>query len=1257
MRKMKFLSSTLAVVFTVQNGIFLHAAETNFWKERWAALPIAQPAPSVLLTKNQIALQNSPTFSRVIPSWLEQSFTPFATIADEQFSNDKKAKTVLLFQDAHLHAEAQSNSAAALSAMGAEMQKHGQSAILALEAAPSGAIDLSVYSSYPHRDALTRVARALLEKNVINGAECAVISASHPMRTFGAETWGEYEKNVAAFREANGLKKKAASTLKKTDQELIAKKKKIYDEGLARYDVKRSAHEEGTLGLSEWALYLDSIAPATTPNTKNLINAALLEKSLDYTRVERQREQLLERLVSVLNQDESATLVNASTQLRSGRITAANFYGFFKSLAERKGVSLSRYPDMNLYVQYVAKSEGINGSQLITDMLAWEKVVEEKLSVSPEQRALLQASRSQRLLKKLSTFELTRAEWSELSSLAMNDKTFASFNDFYRIASQRNESMASHVSRALEKANEQYGVVVVGGFHAEGLKDALVERGFDVVTISPRITHISNGPSSLDFLASNQTPLDQLFVGERLFLDVPRAIVSPALGPVIIGASQVIATGQENKVARPSEGNETPDLTVDGKGIKFKGAARGIPYSIGQSVIARFVNTTSGSSVIDFLVGLIDILNESQDVRSSSVVQSALRNQPGKILSVIHPQNIFSAFDNYFKKRIRQLSDEQSALFFSVLTRFEKDFVRVGDQIAKEIDRDFHTLQMKAMLKSIAPLVELLETIEPRHQKFFKGYSPLELDNSEDRDVRKNTFGKADAYAAELSDLALSFGVENIKLRFYKYDNTTKYLPDGSEGQNHLGQVVQVGNEWEVWMGEQFYKEALGRSTDADDRRARRADFFMEELLEGPLRKQDKDPEKDRAIQRAIHAAWHAVLERQYIGFSNSSPLARAKVVIEENSDLFLPATLAKVKKVKIELPSVLPSRQQLMDETDDRAVVYLPEKKVDGKRVAPQLLVVDKQTLVVTASLDVFGTPRIVRKVNVKNKKDMLVITFGATVHVFEFRSARDIKTRVLFGPRSNIEHLAISPDGSKISVAESTEMGTAPLLWDLTDERNQHFSGEDNPNRDINDYATVVDRGDVIISDRDELDALVQAAVLPNSSSSAKTKSNRSKGFVNVATLAVLSPLSIALLMVIPMISGSGAPDLSRLSDMLAFFPIWILDPFYAYMGVISGAVAAGAYWYRSKSPSAATFRSDRTEIQPMQIRELFSADGYFLGVRDQFNDDGLREWRVYMLEEGKVVWENTVKHEVISGVANPAHDRILFLLFPFYSLFLLF
>lgn len=596
----KSVAAVVATLFFSQSTFLLPLAEANLWQDRRRAVNVAQATqdsseefqqalenPDILLAslpkvESGLALpisnralsdlgisvdlhtdKKASLANKYVPEWLQRSIAPYATIHQIHLSKNPNAKTILLMQDAHMHYEAQLNAAGSIDALARALKDQKSHLLVGLEGTEIDRIDFSAYTTYPRRDIMRKVAKAMLKANIIDGTEYAAIGylgdnngqgpVTLPFEVTGVENKTEHEANIKALREALPIRDMSKQALSDLKRELVDLRKKHYNEELYKFDSKLTAFEEGALGVPEYVLYLDSIVSGTTHNLKELISAALLEGSIDFAKVESERTKILETLLAKISEEETKTLLQYSTLFKAGEVSYAGYYSHLRKLCKKHGVDFNQYTEMGLYIQYVLKTESIDHNQLFDDIKTLEEAVQAKLATSREQKDVANLSKEYYLLKKLSEHILTEDEWHTYearrdavhnmasrfqslgaklpSSLAKMESNWGVFEDFYKVAVARNKTLSERMAQRLNADSTKYGVLIAGGFHTQGILEQFKKQNVNVLVTSPKITELEEGISSLDVLASGRTPLDQLFVGERLFVKGTVGAGNPAMVP------------------------------------------------------------------------------------------------------------------------------------------------------------------------------------------------------------------------------------------------------------------------------------------------------------------------------------------------------------------------------------------------------------------------------------------------------------------------------------------------------------------------------------------------------------------------------------------------------------------------------------------------------------------------------------------------------------------------------------------------------
>jgi len=291
-----------------------------------------------------------------------------------------------------------------------------------------------------------------------------------------------------------------------------------------------------------------------------------LETTLNFAQVERERGKLLKELVGKLNKNQISDLLNLTVAYRMGQLRHTAFYKYLWNLCQKNDISLTEYGAMNSYIQYVLLSDTIDAEAFYDEINKIEHALADSLTEKPEEEELLTQSKHLHLVRKLLDFSLTPQEWKQYRSFASKDSRLVlspqsldltSFEAFYKEASRRDQAITDNLLKAMEKEGADSAVLVVGGFHAEGITDFLKEKGVTVVSFVPKITQIESdsGSAYLSVFTQEKTPLEKLFEGEKLF------IASHPMGNSVFSQA---AAYTRSSIEETKEGNIPKELDTKG---------------------------------------------------------------------------------------------------------------------------------------------------------------------------------------------------------------------------------------------------------------------------------------------------------------------------------------------------------------------------------------------------------------------------------------------------------------------------------------------------------------------------------------------------------------------------------------------------------------------------------------------------------------------------------------------------------------------
>lgn len=529
----RFFAAFLAFFLFLSDAVFLYSAEAN-------------------------ALKNPSRFPFPVLKALHSLPPANVSIQDVRVSNRAGAPVVVLLQDIHMNAEAQRNIAGALRSL-VENKAVG---FVGVEGAFS-TFDFSAYRRFPDPVVAALVANSYLEKNVIGAPSYVGVLSKAGLPPFaGVDDRASYKRNVDAYLASRGVRDGAIADLRRAENDLAARKRRVLSGAIARFDALRTGYHRGKTGVAAYVRALSGFGEMKGALAR-FHEATEMESRIDFARVEAERADVLRRLAANLSGQELSNLAARGAAYRAGEFGFGAYYRSLADLCSGNGVSLARFPAFSAYLRYVQIADAINAAELFRDLRAHETSLTQRLSASPEEKRLMLESEHLHLVAKLIDFSLTSDDWRAHSSCAFpHAANLSAFENFYREADMRSAAMARRLPKNGACA------LLSGGFHVDEIKKILAEADASYVVAAPKITKAGKGPASayLSAFAREKTPLDKLFDGEKLSLKDQRAEVTYG------GTHQRLATSMEARIGEDarravatisvSNGAQTLDVTV-----------------------------------------------------------------------------------------------------------------------------------------------------------------------------------------------------------------------------------------------------------------------------------------------------------------------------------------------------------------------------------------------------------------------------------------------------------------------------------------------------------------------------------------------------------------------------------------------------------------------------------------------------------------------------------------------------------------------
>lgn len=488
-----------------------------------------------------------------LPAWVRSTVGMDGDVREIRFPTSSPRRVVIHIHDLHDVEEAQGRVARLLEQLAAS--RSAPLPIL-LEGA-SGAFELAAFRAIADDRARDRAAEALLRKNVVSGPEAFGLTTARDVRLRGAEDPDLYRENVAALRDA--LPHRAADAARLADAARVFERlrEKKLPPALLVLERTSDAYEAGALPLAEYVSALSSTESpdGEGPAVRRLRRVLDLERRVSPERVAEERRRLVERLAPLLAPSETRDLVRAGLDHRLGRGAPDRFHAVLAALAAAHRVPWSEFPAYAAYETSRVEAEKIDPTRLHDELAAWAAARRAALARDDATRSLLAAGEDLRLIRRLTSFgllpeDLPRLQarqqelehWSErvagwtrldgagaeIPSVAESVRRGALF---YSLAERRNGALADRLTEAFEDAAPTGGpavvVLVAGGFHGPGVRDALLSRGVGYIGLVPRGS--GSPAASLDDFRPGFSPADQMWSGARRALHRPLVLAADPL--------------------------------------------------------------------------------------------------------------------------------------------------------------------------------------------------------------------------------------------------------------------------------------------------------------------------------------------------------------------------------------------------------------------------------------------------------------------------------------------------------------------------------------------------------------------------------------------------------------------------------------------------------------------------------------------------------------------------------------------------------
>ena len=414
----------------------------------------------------------------------------------------KQPETVLFIQDAHGVIAAQN----AIYHILKELAQKNSPGLIAAEGA-NGPFDADLLRAYPDQDSLRRVLGESSNRSELSGVGMSAVFGEKMPAIRGIEDWVLYEKNYFAYLQAQAHQKEVLAFLAGKSGELDAKRKSLYAAPLDLFHKKMDAYQKGQLSIEEWIRYLARMEPATSvregsqkyPGLRKIFSFIRTTSAEDKQSLDIRVRQVTRQFESQCKSKLDPALRTRFGQFRQQYETGATDAGTY--LLELQSMRKAVHGEAPLDADLARLVRGAEDFKSLAGDSAWTRELDpylqevvNRLAQTEEERTLEQEYRTIYRLEQMAKLELTREAYGEIKDQAepsvyagMPQSAWKSIRSFYDVALARDEAIFRNLEREMRALKTPLAVVVLGGFHTDGFRKRLREKGFSYAIVTPRV--------------------------------------------------------------------------------------------------------------------------------------------------------------------------------------------------------------------------------------------------------------------------------------------------------------------------------------------------------------------------------------------------------------------------------------------------------------------------------------------------------------------------------------------------------------------------------------------------------------------------------------------------------------------------------------------------------------------------------------------------------------------------------------------------
>ncbi|MCM8780908.1 MAG: zinc ABC transporter substrate-binding protein, partial [Candidatus Omnitrophica bacterium] len=410
----------------------------------------------------------------------------------------------------------------------------------------AGYIDTSFLATFPIEDIKQKTAQHFMEQGRLSAAEFFTICSKEDIALYGIEDEELYTKDLEAFRYILQTNGSALNHIKALKDSLEALEPYIYTQEMIELTRNCVLHKDGKIAFTKHWEYISNLAKKTGvisgnyPNISLLLKAISLENTIDFNKADREKEEIVKLLSEKLDKPELEKFLLKGLSFKLGKLSKGDFYVYLKEIAERQKVDLSKFKELNSYIDYVTLYEAIDILEIFNEVASFEDAIKEKLFTKTQQKDLYNYTKFTEYLKQLFEAKLINADYNVLIKLnggispqqiaQFLKENYARYNlvlkseldinaifeklpkalEFYELATKRNNAIINNTIQRMREKGQVVAALITGGFHTKGITELLKENKLSYLVIMPKINGKNKTRPYITVITDKKSPYEKM---------------------------------------------------------------------------------------------------------------------------------------------------------------------------------------------------------------------------------------------------------------------------------------------------------------------------------------------------------------------------------------------------------------------------------------------------------------------------------------------------------------------------------------------------------------------------------------------------------------------------------------------------------------------------------------------------------------------------------------------------------------------------